>query len=231
MFAKVARVAVLVVAPLGCSFQGAASGGGDRDADPGGDAATMETLTLRPATGDAIEDSWIEQGAPALGADGTLVIDGFRVGGGTAIGLLRFDFLGDGAREVPAGSQILGATLELTVGMSGSGTPGGDPVSLCPSLIDWDEQSTWDSLQAPFDAGTDYVQAGCVDTEDTSQSSIGHSISVDAGAAVASWAAGDVPNFGWLLLPTGTDGTNFFSSEAVVTEGAQPTLVVDFIRP
>ena len=46
---------------------------------------------------------------------------------------------------------------------------------------------------------------------------------------VQAWVSGTAPNYGWAILPTGTDGYRMDTSENS-SEGQRPTLIVDFIR-
>src|SRR5204862_6665754 len=69
--------------------------------------------------------------------------------------LLRFENLfGTAVGQVPAGSQIVSATLELNV------EDPGDPVGLHRMLRAWSDQDTWNTLGAGVQAdGTDAAAA------------------------------------------------------------------------
>lgn len=143
-------------------------------------------------------------------------------------GLLSFDgIIGSGPGQVPAGSLIVRATLHLEVISAGSG------MNFHRMIVDWSESAaTWNS----FGAG---VQADGVEAAVAATLSVGANdgngnipsgpFTADLTADVQAWAGG-AANFGWAILPfvpDGTNGTDFFSSEATGT--LQPRLTVEYI--
>ncbi len=117
-------------------------------------------------------------------------------------GLLRFgNVFGNGAGQVPAGSEIVSAKLELRVYNAGN------TVNLHRMLAPWSGTSTWDSLGSGVQAnGAEAV--GTRDASFTSGTATG-TYSVDVTASVHAGAAAPAANLGSALLPTGTDGVEF----------------------
>lgn len=138
-------------------------------------------------------------------------------------GLLRFDDLfGDGANQIPLGSQILSATLSLDVE-----NMGGISTTLHRMLMGWDCDDTWigwgDGIQPD-----DHEAAASPDA--TVPSTLVDFLMVDVTLSLRAWSDG-APNYGWVLLPgpENDDGWDFAScdrSNPVI----RPALQVVFTR-
>jgi hypothetical protein len=133
-----------------------------------------------------------------------------------AQGLLRFDnIVGDGAGQIPLGSTILSATLELQVSNNGN------PLALHPMLQSWSGTETWNSL-------VDGVQADDVEASvgaDVTTGSVSRGLfQIDVIDRLQSWSDNPAGNMGWVLLPTGSNNVDFDSAEGAIP----PRLVVSY---
>jgi concanavalin A-like lectin/glucanase superfamily protein/slime mold repeat-containing protein len=162
-------------------------------------------------------DTFIASATPtaANGAAITITVDGSPL----QHVLIRFDgIIGNGAGQVPPGATIQSATLSVNVTNVSANAAGFHRM-----LQSWSGASTWDSLVGGVQAnGTEAVATPDV----SSASSVTGQHSVNVTASVAAWAAGAV-NLGWALLPGGTDGWGFESSEAA-TAANRPRLSVTY---
>ena len=133
--------------------------------------------------------------------------------------LIRFDdIFGGGAGQIPPGATIQSATLTVNVTNVSA-----NAAAFHRMLQSWGASSTWDSLVGGVQA--DGIEAVATADLSSSSSATGqHSVAVTA--SVAAWSAGGT-NLGWALLPGGTDGWGFDSSEAV-TPANRPKLIVTF---
>jgi len=128
--------------------------------------------------------------------------------GAPAQALLRFDGLfGNDAGQVPVGARILTATLTVQSISPGNGA------ELHRMLQPWSESDTWNSLGAGIQA--DGVEAAvAADLVTGTLLSLG-TTSLNVTSSVQDWANGS-DNLGWALLPVGSDGWDFLSSEAAI---------------
>jgi hypothetical protein len=121
--------------------------------------------------------------------------------------LLRFDgIFGSGPGQVPAGSTIYSATLQLQVSNSGSAVRLHSMLQLRP------DTDTWDSLGAGVQ--TDGVEAASSADVTTGQVTIG-SMSIDVTSRLQAWSSNPLSNLGWVILSTGVNGVDFDSAEGV----------------
>ncbi len=152
-------------------------------------------------------------GATPLAAD--LDEDG-AAGNQEVQALVRFDQV---ATLVPPGAHILSAKLIMhTTDVSD------DVVELHRMLVDWDENSTWNSLADGVVA--DDIEAAATPEFSLTPNIAGANSIFDVTVAVRDWIAG-VPNKGWVILPTGTDGWGFDSAEGA-TARFRPTLEITY---
>ncbi len=143
---------------------------------------------------------------------GSLKVDG----GPHAQGLLRFDnIVGDGAGQIPLGSTIISATLELQV------RSGGDGIALHPMLQSWSDTDTWNSLVNGVQA--DDVEASVSADVTTGSVTVGL-LQIDVTDRLQSWSDNPAGNMGWVLLPTDSNGVDFDSAEGTIP----PRLVVSY---
>lgn len=150
--------------------------------------------------------------------------------------LLRFDqIFGNGAGQIPLGSNILSATLRLRTNDPGDGA------FLNRMLIPWTDAATWNSTGSGvggFNA-IPGIQADGIEAIATAASIAGNPVTrepnvfnsdslFDVTEDLRAWAAG-APNYGWSFLPfiSGTDAWIFRSAEAV-DASTRPELTIYF---
>jgi len=143
-------------------------------------------------------------------------------GEGMIVGLIRFDdIFGTEAGQISVSSyEISSATLEYTT------EDIGDYGDVREALSGWDEQVTWGGFGAepglqPDDYGPRVALApGAPPGGGLSTST------VDVTQSIRRWADEPSQNKGWVLLPTGDNGSEFWSSEYSGDVTARPKLVV-----
>lgn len=138
--------------------------------------------------------------------------------GGFEQSLISFPTLiGSNIGQIPFGSTILSATLQLNV------TNVGNTVNVYRMTTPWTDASTWNSLGGGVQIGTETVSAA--DASFT-PSALG-TYTLDVTASLQAWLANPSSNLGWVLNPTGTDGIDIDSFEGAV----KPKLVVNYAAP
>lgn len=134
--------------------------------------------------------------------------------------LLRFDNLfGSSAGQIPSNATIRSATLQLQVS-NGSVSN----MNLHRMLATWGATDTWDTLTGGVQ--TNGVEALLAPDTSSGQSQVG-AISFNVLSSLQAWLASPTSNKGWALIPTGTDGVDFNSSEGTV----KPKLIVSYVVP
>ncbi|HKQ36561.1 MAG TPA: DNRLRE domain-containing protein [Verrucomicrobiae bacterium] len=136
--------------------------------------------------------------------------------------LLRFDnLIGGGPNQVPAGAIINSAQLRI---YTDDQTTAAGRIRLARMNVTWSEASTWNSMGNGIDQ-TNGVEAGIVDAiiDGSQDNSLD---TMDVTAAVQAWANG-APNYGWVFLPSSTDGWRWATSENGVQDN-RPRLIVDY---
>ena len=130
--------------------------------------------------------------------------------------LLRFDnVFGASAGQVPLDAQINSAQLVLQV------TNPGNSINLHRMLQAWTATATWSSLVGGVQA--DGVEA--VTTADLATGSVATGVlTLNVTPSLTAWQTNPATNLGWAMLPTGSDGLDFYSSEG----STPPRLVVTF---
>ncbi len=170
-------------------------------------------------------DTQIREDAPdtSFATASQLSIDSLDGSGPNHI-LLEFgDIIGDGPLQIPAGSTITAAALTLEVTDPGSG------FTLHQVLLPWSDTDTWNSAFGGDGVQTDDVEASS--TVITTQVDVGTGrLDSDVRALVQAWASG-APNNGLVLLPTGTNGIDFYTSDFGFDPDVRPTLTVELVRP
>ncbi|HBE70407.1 MAG TPA: hypothetical protein DDW52_19835 [Planctomycetaceae bacterium] len=134
--------------------------------------------------------------------------------------LLRFDDLfGDAAGKIPLGSEIVSASVALSI------TDKGDNVRVHNLTVPFDEATvTWNSIGGGVVPGVN--ASGAFTSFSTSGS--GSSIrQFNVTESLQAWVNG-AENFGWGLTPSGTDEVEWITSEG---EGTSPTLIVQYREP
>jgi len=136
--------------------------------------------------------------------------DGDEAGTGMPIfGLIRFDdIFGTGPGQIPVpGDEITSAVIEyFTFDV-------GDDGEVREAYVDWDEQTTWNGFGP--DPGPDEEDYGPIlALAPGGPPGGGQSTStVDVTSSIRAWAADPSQNRGWILVPTGTNGSECWSSE------------------
>jgi hypothetical protein len=157
-----------------------------------------------------------------LGGNATILTD-LDDGGLQTQALLRFDNLfGTGPNQIPANAIIHAATLIVQVSSESNGL-----ISLHRMLVNWNEASTWNSLNN----GIQPVTEAALFPDETPLALPGATgpRSFDVTAALQAWRAG-TSNFGWVFLNTSTNGWDIQSSEAA-NGLLRPRLEVVFSAP
>ncbi len=172
-----------------------------------------------------ISAAWPDSDYADLQSDGRVPADRLRVDaldpavrGGPTAALLKFDeLIGDEAGQVPLGAVVHQALLRLSTSRPGDGA------ALHRMRLDWAAEATWNS----FDDG---IQADGVEAEaqpDLITDAVGAgAIELDVTAGVQRWADG-VENYGWVFLPSGPNGWDFWGASAA-DEPQRPRLFVLF---
>ncbi len=139
-----------------------------------------------------------------LGGENSVNVDGLDAGGEVQ-GLLRFDdLIGDGPGQLEPTDDVLSATLTLIV------TNNGAQMSLHRMLQPWAESDSWSTF------GGDGIQADGVEAETAADATFtppNDPITIDVTDAIRAWQDGTSENYGWAILPSGTNGMDFQSSE------------------
>ncbi len=193
---------VMEPVPLAASFQQGI----------GGYAATVDTFLDATATPDDHRDDDNSTAA-------TLIVDLVTE---NHI-LLRFDdIFGGEASQVPAGSTIEAATIEVNVTNSGDGAV--LHRMLQPWKIDEAQVDSWNSWVNGIQA--DGAEAEVV-AESSTPGGLVKTSAIDVTADLQAWADG-ATNYGWAFLPPTTDDSwRFDSAEGTVP----PLLTVDYFPP
>jgi VCBS repeat-containing protein len=215
------------------------SGGIDRISDVGGvsmPATTLrvvvdtsiqfpQTLTFRQNVGGYVGtiDTYIQEAnsgannatATSLNVDG----DDPAGSGNDVQALMRFEnIFGTGAGQIPAGSQVLSATLQLQV------TNGGNSVAFHRLGQNWSDSTSWSGWGSGVQAdGTEAVATADAVTGGIPTGAV----TIDVGTSLTAWAGDPSSNYGWAILPLGTDGIDFHSAQGTTP----PLLTVTYIPP
>ncbi len=142
--------------------------------------------------------------------------------------LMRFDnIIGSGPNQIPPGSQVHAAILDLT---SQSGSAQGHGGTFHTMLIPWndtDSFSTFGSGILANDVQASSAVSLAAGAADLSFFVQGGYLSFELTADVAQWVSGAKPNYGWVILPwvNGNDGW-FFGTAENANEGYRPQLRV-----
>ena len=166
------------------------------------------TLTLAP-----VADTYLQEGrAPESNGDAAEVSVDASSRGGKTQALMRFDLA-----QIPADSEVVSAILTIQT------TDGGKGADFHRMLVAWDEDATWDSL----DAGIGADDAEAARSADFSTGGVDDGpATFDVTAPVQAWVNGTA-NHGWALLPLGSNGWDFATREGATP----PQLTVTFVPP
>jgi hypothetical protein len=189
-----------------------------------------EEQTLGFATYWGTHDTFIGNGTPgqtlpneAYGEAKDVRVDGDEA---NEQGLLRFDsIVGYGAEQIAPGTVIQRAILTVTT--EGTGANSLDGGTLHRMLVAWSEASTWNSLGAGIQLGSEAVSI----PDDVCMVGYKGTDSFDVTASVQAWLDG-APNYGWVFVAGGKDDWTFRSSEwTSVVERPLLTVLMDACSP
>jgi hypothetical protein len=146
------------------------------------------------------------------------------VDGGTAAShaLIRFENIFTSAR-IPDGAVIDKAELLIRTS-DADNSQSGDTISLHRLLQSWNLDSTWDGKVNGI--SDDAVEAILAANDTITPTVRGDFLVFDVTESLAAWAAG-APNYGWALLPGGSNGWRWDTSDASIIAN-RPMLNVDF---
>jgi Bacterial Ig domain/Calcineurin-like phosphoesterase len=169
-----------------------------------------------------VVDTFLHQNTPTTnnGTAASLKVDNDDPSGTglDAQSLMRFSNLfGNGPGQIPPNATLQSATLQLQVTNSSTNT-----VNFHRMIANWSDSDTWNSLSngvqnngleavVAVDATSGVVPIGL--------------LSINVLASLQAWQSNPSSNLGWVILPTGTDGVDFNSSEGTT----KPRLVVSYI--
>lgn len=133
-------------------------------------------------------------------------------GGGQNHILIRFENIaGNGPGQIPAGSSVLAASLTFYLVNPGT------PINLHRMLKDWNESTTWNTFDDfNLDGITPDDVEAAIDMDGTflAPGPVPYFQKVELNTkTVQDWLDGKSPNRGWAVLPTGSNGVDFPSSE------------------
>lgn len=179
------------------------------------------------------QDTYIRQadvtnGTPLLtyGAATVVVADteDTNIGGVPQLtqGLIRFDNLfGGGPGQIPVGSTINSATLRFN-----TENPSNNTMALHEMLQTWTEAATYAANFGGNGIQTNGVEAKLL-AVDTDTPAANGFIIYDVTASLQNWVTNPAQNFGWAVIPGGTDGWQFTSSEGATTAN-RPFLDINY---
>jgi len=132
--------------------------------------------------------------------------------------LIRFeDIIGPDPGQIPVGAFIESATFSYVVYNTGN------PADVNEVLVDWTEDETYSSFGG--EAGVQSDEYGTYADQANGASSGVKTI--DVTSSLIAWAIDPSINYGWIFLPTGSDGVDIRSSEYGII-GDRPKLIVHY---
>jgi hypothetical protein len=172
------------------------------------------------------QDTYLSQAAPGT-AEGAL--DNWRwdtedPAPNQEFGLIRFDnIVGPGIGQIPAGSTVQSATLQLEV-TNPSVAPNG---TINESAVDWAEgTATWNNFGGEAGVQSDEFLASPAYTAPIATGTV----TVAVTTSVQAWASATRSNFGWVFRPNSNDGMQVDSAE-FATVAQRPKLSVTYFPP
>ena len=141
--------------------------------------------------------------------------------------LMRFTnlFTAEGG-PIPNGATITSASLTYVVTNLNSGsTANGDPANVYESLVNWTGSTvTYNNFGGEAGVQADEYNATLIASAPATALSTPYTINVTA--SLQRWSNG-TPNYGWIFLPSATDGVNLYSSDHA-TLANRPRLSVTY---
>lgn len=169
------------------------------------------------------QDTYIESAAASTPHDAAAIL----VADGSPLSqcLIRFDnIVGTGDGQVPPFARVRAAKLMILTGAT-SGDQSASTMQIHSMVGDWNESSTWNSLVGGISANG--AEAAATATFTTIPASANTWTVVDVTRDVQNTIDGAAGSRGWAILPGGTDGWRWRSSETA-TIGERPQLVVTY---
>ncbi|MDJ0726173.1 MAG: DNRLRE domain-containing protein [Prochloraceae cyanobacterium] len=163
------------------------------------------------------EDTYITGEAPGenFSTFDSLNVDGSS-GGFSVQALIRFDdIFGVNPGQIPFNAEIITAALDLEVNNQG------DRLEFYRMLTPWTDADTWNSLGEGIQKG---VEVGTVADATTANEVENGLLTVNVTNSIKAWQTDPTSNNGWAILPTGTNGVDFFSAESPTA----PALVIQY---
>ncbi len=187
--------------------------------------ATTATYVGDDANGDLdgmiqISDTNAPLSRTAVGEDGVPVTE-LNGPGATVQTLLYLNFIGEGANQVPAGTSVSSAELQLWY----SNDNKNNDITVYRLTKSFDTNTTWGIYGAIGDSGADnqVVNFGSADPVQ---------VTVDVTAVVQSWVSGASTNHGWGFseeVSNGCEWTSVFANGGGDSGNSiNPTLVVEY---
>jgi hypothetical protein len=148
-------------------------------------------------------------------------------------GLLKFDgIFGNGPNQIPFGSTINSAILDLTIQDDSNAAM---QMSLYRMQQDWNESVvTWNSfgaiggVQASEGESSDLPPDAVLLDSETDADRPATAGRFDVKKSIEYWAAG-TPNYGWLLESAATNGWDWRTKESTLND--RPKLIIDYTAP
>lgn len=200
-----ARIALAMAIAIGATAHGAT-------------ATFQEGLNGYVGTQDAV----VSQAFPTSGGGGATVLgwdaDDPSNSGMVKMLLIRFDnIFGNGPGQVPVGAQITSATL--TYAVYDTGHYG----LIHEVLVGWYESVSWNNF-----GGTPGVQPSEVGAQVAYAPGTGGTQVVNVTPSIAAWSANPTANLGWIVMPTGVDGVDIYTSEYLTNPPLRPNLEITY---
>ncbi len=153
----------------------------------------------------------------------SLNVDGSS-GGFPVQALIRFDdIFGVNPGQITFNARIITAALDLEVNNQG------DRLEFYRMLTPWDNTTTWNSLEDPNDLNNGPgiqkgVEVSTIADATTPNEVENGLLTVNVTNSIKAWQADPTSNNGWAILPTDTNGVDFFSAEGETP----PALVIQY---
>ncbi len=176
-----------------------------------------KSVKFRQGMNGTVRDTYIEQASPGTGhaADVRLIADGSPL----SQGLIRFEgVFGAGAGLAPFRAPVVSSQVMLLTGNQTSDNSA-STMALHRMLTPWSDGSTWTGLGGGI--VPDGVECAGVAEFSCKPLTLDAWKVFDVTPSMRAWANApdpNVANLGWAILPGGTDGWRFNSSEAAAAE-------------
>ena len=135
-------------------------------------------------------------------------------------GLIRFEnIFGSGAGQIPSDVTIQSATLILTV------SDAGDAADIYEAAVDWAENESFDGFGG--DSGVQPDELGALIRAANGETAPSGAFAIDVKESLNRWVADPTSNYGWIFVPTATNGVDV-RSRSYGTVAERPRLEVSY---